>query len=210
MKSLFLKTEEVDLNDLCVIQGNLKDLTLPNYNKLKNSIIENGFFDMPCVWQENRAIWIISGTHRIYALKKMRLDGESVPDKITCVFIKAESRDHAKKLVLMASSQYAKVTEEGLDEFLNSFDVPDDIKSLDSLKDLELSSINLDKFEKGYFTEFSELDDNTESNPQGDVDNSKQSDSNQKYVVRVELKTEEEQFKLFEELTNRDLNCKMG
>lgn len=141
--------KDFPLIKLKILQKNLKSLSKVNYQKLKKSILENGFFDPILVWQENENnVWILSGTHRVKTLLEMKKENYEVPNNIPCVFVELSSKDEAKLKILAASSQYAEIEAEGLDEFLNSFE---EIKfSLEKLQSFKLPNFNIDYFAKSF------------------------------------------------------------
>jgi DNA modification methylase len=131
VKNRIYKTELVDISGLTPFQGKLKTLSEPNFNKLRKAIIEEGFCFSVHVWQSGDVIYIIDGHQRIEVMIMMRKAGDTIPE-ITCSFIEADTYHDAKKLVLLAVSQYGKVDNEGFLDFidgenfdLGDFDLPD-------------------------------------------------------------------------------------
>jgi len=113
----------LDIDDLEEFQGNLKDLTEENYNRLKNEILADGFAAPPFVWKNPKGQYCILDAHqRKRVLVKMREAGIKIP-KINCIEIAAKDRNHAKRLVLAYTSQYGTMTKQGLYEFLNTSDI---------------------------------------------------------------------------------------
>jgi site-specific DNA-methyltransferase (adenine-specific) len=110
-----------DLEDIHVIQGKLKTLSEANYKKLRDSIEKEGFAFPIHVWPNNGVYNIIGGTHRKLALTKMKEEGYDIP-KIPIIKIEANDLQHAKKLLLLETSSFAKITEEGLAEFMEDMD----------------------------------------------------------------------------------------
>jgi hypothetical protein len=133
-----IKQENVDISDLEPFQGQLKKLSGENYNKLRDSIINDGFSFMIHVWANGGINYIIDGHQRVSVLTQMRKQGIEVP-KIPCAFVDAKNYREAKKLVLLAISQYGKIDTEGFNSFvagenfeLNDFDFPDfEVDNLD-------------------------------------------------------------------------------
>ncbi len=131
IKLRIVKTESVDIAELEPFQGSLKTLSEVNFNKLRNLIIEEGFSFAVHVWENAGVKYIIDGHQRVSVLVQMRGEGFEVPP-ITCNFISAKKYSEAKKLVLMAVSQYGKMNLSGFEEFVDSedfvfddFDFPD-------------------------------------------------------------------------------------
>lgn len=110
-----------DLDDLYIIQGELKKLSEENFAKLKNQIINEGF-SFPCfVWEENGIFNLLDGTHRKLCLTRLKEEGYEIP-KIPIVKIEANNLEHAKKKLLAVTSSYAKIQKEGLTDFLEGMD----------------------------------------------------------------------------------------
>ena len=132
------KLPTLTLSDLIQIQGNLKTLDEKNYEKLKKSLIENGF-DVPFfVWipTKDEAGTIDGEPIEIKKGLKYSLDGNQRQRVLTkegnsksrFPYIKIDCKNfaEAKKAILRISSQYGKISQEGLDAF--SFDIPDNWK----------------------------------------------------------------------------------
>ena len=73
IQSKILKTEQIDWKKLEWLQGNLKELSKESFNKLKTSIVKNGFLMPFHVW-ENGKTWILDGHHRKRALEELQKD----------------------------------------------------------------------------------------------------------------------------------------
>ncbi len=142
------KTESVDIDNLEPFQGNLKTLSEVSYNKLRKVLIDEGFCFAMHVWQSGDIIYILDGHQRLSVMSMMRKSGYTIPP-VTCNFISAKTFHEAKKLVLLAVSQYGKIDKKGLQEFvgdetfdIDDFDLPgdsdDDIWDFDEEKDEEI------------------------------------------------------------------------
>ncbi len=108
------------LADLLELQGDLKDLTDRNAAKLRRSIAKHGLFVPFFVWPApdgNR--YILDGHQRKRTLVK---DGHGALP-VPCVLVHADTLQEAKEKLLVISSQYGKITQDGYDEF--TFDLPD-------------------------------------------------------------------------------------
>lgn len=141
VKVSILKQEPVDIADLVPFQGKLKTLKDENYHKLRRTLLQEGFSFMIHVWECEGNIYIIDGHQRVSTLLQMRSDGYHIPE-IPCAFVSANNYHDAKKLVLLAVSQYGKIDPDGILEFAENedfnfedFDLPDfDDSILESLK----------------------------------------------------------------------------
>jgi len=107
----------VPVDSLQPLQGDLKELTAREYNKLKKSIIENGVIVPFFVWLEAGKLIDGHQRQRVFVREGWLVD-------VPVVYISANDEQDAKQKLLVISSQYGKVTREGWDEF--TFDLDDD------------------------------------------------------------------------------------
>jgi len=138
----------LDLANLTPLQGELKELTGANFEKLKQSILKHGITFPFFVWQSDDKNYILDGTQRDRVLKRMAEEAYQVPP-LPCALIEAKNRKEAAEKILLISSQYGHVTDEGLYEFLSTNDL--DFGELEPL--LELPALDLDEFKEGWMTE---------------------------------------------------------
>lgn len=94
------------------LQGNLKDLSSENYNKLKKSIEKHGFVIPVFCYDDGKDKWIVDAHQRQRVMLKEGWDIE-----VPYVNIEAKDLEDAKEILLKVSSQYGHITLEGLDEF---------------------------------------------------------------------------------------------
>src|SRR5437867_1343949 len=137
---------EIALEDLTPLQGELKALTEVNFEKLKRSILKHGITFPFFVWQDEAVNYILDGTQRDRILKKMAQDGYEIP-QLPCALIHAKDRKEAAEKILLISSQYGKMTNHSLEDFLAENDL--DLPELQA--ELELPSINLEYFRDADF-----------------------------------------------------------
>lgn len=128
---------ELELNELTPLQGNLKELSHANFEKLKRSILKHGITFPFFVWQSDGTNWILDGTQRDRVLSKMVQEGYRCP-LLPCATIEAKDRKEAAEKILLISSGYGKMTEESLDEFLSE----NDLSFLELSDELELPAID--------------------------------------------------------------------
>jgi hypothetical protein len=129
------KLPTIDYRKLVEFQGELKTLTRENYDKMVKSFNDWGFFVPLFIWNHD-GVWKINDGHqRVRVLKQE----EATPHELPYVEIAAADEIEAKKKLLVISSQFGTVTQEGLDSF--SFDIPEDwLKTsvkFDGIYDLE-------------------------------------------------------------------------
>ena len=111
----------VPMSELNATQGDLKFLSEDNYKKLKKNIEKHGF-DIPVtVWVDSQGEkWLLDGHQR-----KHVLETEGWNDPIPYLIIKAPNMQTAAERLLQITSQYGTVTQEGLDEFIAKFELPE-------------------------------------------------------------------------------------
>jgi ParB-like nuclease domain len=138
----------LDLSELTPLQGGLKELNEANFEKLRQSILKHGITFPFFVWQSDGENYILDGTQRDRVLKRMAEEGYEVPP-LPCALIEAKNRKDAAEKILLISSQYGRVTDEGLYEFLSTNEL--DFGELEPL--LELPALDLDDFKEGWMAE---------------------------------------------------------
>src|SRR5262245_34629513 len=127
----------IKLEDLTPLQGDLKELTHRNFEKLKKSILKHGLSFPFFVWRHEGRNFVLDGHQRDRVLRKMLEQGYEVPP-LPCALIEAKDKKEASEKILLISSQYGKMTEESLGEFL----AENDLSFLELADDLELPSID--------------------------------------------------------------------
>lgn len=138
------------------IQGALKMMTKENFDKYHASLVKHGLKFPLSVWHEGALApkkasagskwWIIDG-HGLHAVvgHMIHEEGWTCP-KLPCVEVEAESFLEAKRLVLLKSSAFHTMTEEGLYEFAHEIELP--LTELE--KYFELPQVNLPRFVASY------------------------------------------------------------
>lgn len=126
IKNRIVETKLVDIDSLHAFQGESKDLSLENFEKLRRVLITDGFSFSCHAWSNEGKDWIIDGHQRLSVLRILRDEGYKIP-KISCTFISAKNQREAKKLVMMAISQYGKLNRFGFEKFIGTdkFDFTD-------------------------------------------------------------------------------------
>src|SRR5215831_15272199 len=127
----------LDLDQLTPLQGDLKELPQTNFNKLKQSILRHGITFPFFVWQSEGTNYILDGTQRDRVLLKLVAAGYECPP-LPCALIDSKDKREAAEKILLISSQYGRMTEESLDEFL----AENDLSFLELADELELPSID--------------------------------------------------------------------
>lgn len=155
LQSRVIQTIPIDWRKMQFLQqDDFKILPHEVKSKLKASLVANQFTQPFYVWQDpvDKTIFCLDGRHRVMVLQELISEGYGPYDVLPATFIHCENKQEAAKLVLIYSSQYAKITENGLFDFLQMFEL-----SFEELTDqIELPSINIEKFNGDIDDEFSE------------------------------------------------------
>src|SRR5262245_25878822 len=138
----------LELSDLTPLQGELKELTDANFEKLKRSILKHGITFPFFIWQDNGTNFILDGTQRDRVLRRLATEGYNIPP-LPCATITAKDKREACEKILLISSQYGKMTDESLYEFITT----NDLEFLELEEMLDLPQIKLEEFKFGWMQE---------------------------------------------------------
>ncbi len=152
-----LRVEMVDWQVLKPFQpDNLKILTTENYERLKNSLINNHFIASFHVWEDKGDYWILDGHHRKYVLEALKKEGYILPDKLPCNVVDVQSKREAIKFLLTYSSEYAHPDRQGVSEFIHTNELDfDELHSTIDLRHININELKLDSTDVD-FKEFKE------------------------------------------------------
>lgn len=135
------------LDELTPLQGNLKTLSRTNFDKLKTSLLAHGFAFPFYVWKDRSTNWILDGHQRDVTLREIAQERDvRLPKKYPVVFVQARNKTEACKLLLLASSQYGEITDEGLYEYINF----NDLNMADLRLEVSFDAIDFEKFTQGW------------------------------------------------------------
>lgn len=124
IKSRVLKTELINWGELQFVQQeNFKEWNNNGDKKLLESILKYQFIDPFKVWHHDGINYCLDGRHRFLDLQKAKESGSDVPDMLPATFIDCSSLKEAAELVLVYSSAYARITQQGLLDFVQNFDL---------------------------------------------------------------------------------------
>jgi len=164
IKQDFIKWEELNW-----IQGELKELSEKNFKKLLNSVIENGIVKAFHVWENKGDIYCLDGNHLKKVIEHIKENNlYEIPEKLKADFIECKDMKEAQKMVLVYSAEYAKITEEGLYDYLHQTGLNEDFAELEGY--LNFSNINLEQFEKGYLDDDYQIEEIPEVEIQGETE----------------------------------------
>lgn len=152
------KLPTAPISELQATQGELKFLSEENYNKLKKNIERHGF-DIPVtVWVDSQGEkWLLDGHQR-----KHVLETEGWNEPIPYLVIKAPNMQTAAERLLAITSQYGTITQEGLDEYIAKFELPE-------METLEMTNFD-GVFQFPIDVEVPEESDDFEVEPEPDVE----------------------------------------
>lgn len=154
--SKILKSAFVKWKDLKFIQdADFKEMTKDSYRKLRESIITNNFIESFKVWQDGKTIYCLDGYHRIKVFHELEKEGYEIPETFPADFISCRDRKEAGMYVLVYSSIYANITDEGLYGMIHKQQL-----SIEELqKQIRIPEFDMKRFIKGYFQENTTGDD---------------------------------------------------
>jgi len=128
------------MSELNATQGDLKFLSKENYYKLKKNIEKHGF-DIPVtVWIDSQGVkWLLDGHQR-----KHVLETENWDNPIPYLILQAPNMATASERLLAITSQYGTITQEGLDEYIAKFELPEletlEMTNFDSIFDFSIET----------------------------------------------------------------------
>lgn len=124
ISSRILKTELIDWHKLQFIQQeDFKTWIEKGDEKLIQSLLRYQFIDPFKVWFDGSIHWCLDGFHRFSDLMNMERSGVDVPNMLPATFIDCKDQKEAAELVLVFSSIYAKITSQGLYDFIGKYDI---------------------------------------------------------------------------------------
>ena len=151
INSRVIKTEPINWRELQFIQQeNFKEWVTNGAEKLVESILKYQFISPFMVWQNEGVNYCLDGRHRFLDLEKVSELGANVPELLPATFVDCANMKEAAELVLVYSSAYAKITQQGLLDFVNNFDLDfPDMQAMMNIPDFDDIAFQglLNKFE---------------------------------------------------------------
>lgn len=131
------KTKDtLPLSELEEFQGTLKERSDADYEKIVKSIRKHGFKFPFFVWHHNGTNHVLDGHGRIGALKRLRAQGEEIPE-LPVVYVDCKDEAEAKEALLKLNSQYGHMTAESVRDFLGDLEIDlDDLALPEGILDL--------------------------------------------------------------------------
>lgn len=109
------------ISEFSATQGDLKFLSEENYKKLKGRIEARGFNQPVTVWIDKNGVKHLLDGHQ----RQRVLTTEGWNNPIPYLKIEAKSIEEAAEILLEVTSQYGTITQEGIDEFIATFELPE-------------------------------------------------------------------------------------
>ena len=115
------KLPTAPITEFLPTQGDLKFLSEENYKKLKANIERRGF-DIPIyAWiDKDGQKWLLDGHQRKHVLTT-----EGWNNPIPYLVVKATDKAEAAERLLEITSQFGTITQEGIDEYIAKFELPE-------------------------------------------------------------------------------------
>lgn len=147
-KTIQVSCEAADLVDyrkIQAFQGELKELSKENFEKLKKSILKRGVTSPINLWKDKGKLWNLDGHQRVRLFAELEKLGFKIP-KVPVAYVKAKSLKEAKEILLSNVSQYGRVNPQGLYEFSveNGF-------AMEDLADFDIPNIDMPDFFEEFF-----------------------------------------------------------
>ena len=125
IKTISIKCDCKDflkLEDMTVMQGNLKERNDTDYEKIKKSILTYSFSFPFFIWKSGKTNYLIDGTGRHSCLLRMQEEGYIIPD-LPVVYVDCKDKNEAKQKLLRLNSQYGHMTKESVLDFAEGLDL---------------------------------------------------------------------------------------
>lgn len=147
IQSRVLKTQKINWKNLEFIQDeDFKEWINDGDKKLLQSILKYQFIDPFKVWENDGVIYCLDGKHRWLDLHKVLESGIEVPELLDATFVDCADINEAAELVLVYSSAYARITQQGLYNYIEKFNL-----SFPDLKDIvQLPDFSTPRFEQKF------------------------------------------------------------
>lgn len=129
-------SDTIQLHELTEFQGELKERSAGDIEKIIKSIKKHGFSFPFFVWKNDGKNNVIDGHGRLKALQQMAAAGEEIP-ALPCVYISAKNEAEAKEKLLKLNSQYGHMTADSVAAFLGDIKIDfDELALPDGVLDL--------------------------------------------------------------------------
>ncbi len=136
--------QALPIDKLNFLQGDFKELSEEAYQKLSSEILETGFAFAPHVWKnpKDKKFYLLDGHQRIKVCQRLAEEKKASISEVPVVLVEAKTIKEAKRRVLQATSQYGKITDQGLANFALAAGVSFDELNLN----FDLPNVDLKRF----------------------------------------------------------------
>ena len=114
--------DSIDWRMIKPLQGNYKNRTEKQIEKLRNLIVKRGIRFPSFVARIEGDVWAIDTHGRLLAYERLENEGYAIPP-IPVVYVHAKDKNEAKQLLLECDSRYGSVSQSGFDEFVEDFEI---------------------------------------------------------------------------------------
>lgn len=137
----------INYEDMYILQGDLKDLSKENYDKLRKVIIEDGISENQVVWPnpKNKKYGVVSGTQRYRVYGNLIKEGYNLK-KVPVTKVQAKDEQEAVKICLTLASAYGETNSDSLYALMDRHNI--DFTFLD--EKLKFPEIDIEKFKEEY------------------------------------------------------------
>ena len=137
----------LNLDELTEFQGNLKQRSDSDVEKIIKSIKKYGFSFPFFVWKHDNINHCLDGHGRMLAINKLREQGFQIP-ALPVVYVDCKDEQSAKDLLLRLNSHYGLMTKESVLEFIGGeFELnTEEISLPDTIIDFNDIAVDIDSF----------------------------------------------------------------
>lgn len=137
------------LEELRDFQGELKQISRDNLEKMKTELKAKGFYAPFLVWENRSGKHVMDGHQRVKALTELREEGWEIPP-LPVAIVKARTVKEAKAKLLHITSQYGEFNTGALYDYVTEFEIAlDTIRLTQDELTVQEMGFNID----GFFTE---------------------------------------------------------
>ena len=184
-------SDTIQIHELTEFQGELKERSAGDVEKIIKSIKKHGFSFPFFVWKNDGKNNVLDGHGRLLALQQMAAAGEEIP-ALPCVYISAKDEAEAKEKLLKLNSQYGHMTADSVAAFIG------DIK-------IDLDELALPDTMLEFSTDTVEGEETADESNLGDVNFKYQN----QYGVIVMCNSEQDQESVYNRLSGEGYTCKV-
>lgn len=139
---------DLELDELCVLQKDLKSLSRVDYERYRKQITETGYAFPIKAWRDEEGKWqIVGGTQCFRTLKQMRDVEKYIIPRLPVTVVEADNLRQACHRVMQDASSYGKMEDQGLYEFMQMASMT----AAELKANFRTPEIRQDKFEEEFF-----------------------------------------------------------